>query len=332
MSNHNWSLAIHGGAGTILPAELTPQKELAYHTALQDAIAAGSALLQAGATAADAVVAAIVSLENNILFNAGKGSVFAHNGTHQMDAAIMAGADKSAGAVAGITGVVNPILVANSLRLQGKHVLIAGADAALFAKAEGIPFADKDYFYSEQRYQQWLAALATDSLALDHSAPKLSSTDTLSNQTIATEAAKEKKFSTVGAVALDSFGHLAAATSTGGLTNKHWGRVGDTPIVGAGTWADSRCAISCTGWGEVFIKHVVSHRIAAMVEFLGISVADAAHCVIVQELGLSDPDSGGLIAIAADGTISMPFNTVGMYRASAKGNSTAVSESIVAIF
>jgi beta-aspartyl-peptidase (threonine type) len=229
-----FAIAVHGGAGTILPHLLTPEKEVAYKSALHDAILAGEKILAANGTSLDAVEAAVKVLEDCPLFNAGKGAVFNAAGGHEMDAAIMNGSDKRCGAVAGVSGVRNPIALARAVMEKTEHVLLIGQGAETFAKANHFAMESDDYFFDAFRHEQWLQAKAEDKMQLDHSDNK------------------EKKFGTVGAVAIDRLGNLAAATSTGGMTNKKFGRVGDTPIIGVGTYANNNtCAISCTGMANI---------------------------------------------------------------------------------
>ena len=307
-----FALAIHGGAGTILPAELTPEKEYAYSTALHNALAAGEAVLRAGGTALEAVAAAVTSLEDEPLFNAGRGAVFTHTGTHELDAAIMCGATHRAGAVAGVTGVRNPIVLAQAIALHSEHILLCGEGAAAFAKDQGLAFADASYFDTPMRHAQWQQALLDDTVGLDHSIKVSSAADL-----------KEKKFGTVGAVALDAHGNIAAATSTGGMTNKRYGRVGDTPIIGAGTYADNAtCAISCTGHGEFFIKNVVAYDVACLMRYQNLPLAEAARIVVMDKL-LPQGGEGGLIGIDKEGNITLPFNSAGMYRGWLREGETA---------
>jgi beta-aspartyl-peptidase (threonine type) len=295
------AIAIHGGAGTILRSAMTPEKEARYQQALQDARDTGYAVLLAGGTALDAVEAAVVALEECPLFNAGRGAVFTAAGTHEMDASIMEGAGRQAGAVSLITGVRNPVRLARLVMERSGHVMLAGEGARAFAEAMGVEFKDAAWFHDDFRYDQWQQVKGSETFQLDHSDDK------------------ERKFGTVGAVALDQHGHLAAATSTGGMTNKRFGRIGDSPIIGAGTWADDRtCAISCTGSGEYFIRGVVAYDVACLIEHKGLSLHDAAHEVVMQRLHAIGGD-GGLIALNRHGDIAMPFNTEGMYRA-AKNN------------
>lgn len=294
-----YAIAIHGGAGTILPSMMTPDKQKSFEDALKTALQSGTTILQNGGTALDAVTACVVSLEDCPLFNAGKGAVFNHEGKHEMDASIMDGKIKDAGAVAGVSNIKNPILLARKVMEDSEHLLLAGGGAAIFAKEQGIAFESDAYFYDAFRYQQYQEALATGAVQLDH-------VDT---------AGDGKKFGTVGAVALDTQGHLAAATSTGGLTNKQYGRVGDTPIIGAGTYAnDNSCAISCTGVGELFIRESVAFQIHILMQDAGMSLKEACDLVVKDRL-VKINGEGGLIAIDKHGNIELSFNSDGMYRA-----------------
>ncbi len=291
---HNFGIAIHGGAGTILRSTMTPEKQAQYEAGLGQALAAGYDILAQGGSSLDAVEAAVVSLENFPLFNAGRGSVFNNLGKHEMDACIMDGRTLAAGGVCGVSGIKNPVALARLVMDKSGHVLLSGDGAEEFAQMHNVPFGEDAYFYTEQRYQQWQEALQEDRVQLDHS---------------------EKKFGTVGAVALDAAGDLAAATSTGGMTNKKFGRIGDSPIPGAGTYANnSTCAISCTGHGELFIRSVVAYDISCLMEYKGLSLAAACDVVVHDKL-VKIGGEGGLVAIDRSGNISMPFNSEGMYRA-----------------
>lgn len=295
------SIAIHGGAGTILRSEMSAEKEMEYKEALQEALDAGYTVLEKGGTALDAVEQAVVSLENCPLFNAAKGSVFNALGGHEMDASIMEGKTKLAGAVCGVHNIKNPVALARQVMQQTEHVLLMGEGAMDFAATIGFPFIDDDYFYDDFRYQQWLKIKDSEKFQLDHS------------------DIKDKKFGTVGAVALDIHGNIAAATSTGGMTNKKFGRVGDSPIIGAGTYANNlTCAVSCTGSGEYFLRGVVAYDVSCLMEYKGMSLEDACNEVIHHRLQSIGGD-GGLIAADANGNITLAFNTEGMYRA-AKNN------------
>jgi beta-aspartyl-peptidase (threonine type) len=291
------SIAIHGGAGTLVKGLMTPQLEAEYQMALKTARDQGYSILAKGGTALDAVETAVILLENTPLFNAGKGSVFTNNGTHEMDAAIMDGQSLKAGAVSLITGVKNPISLARDVMEKSHHVFLAGEGAMQFAKIYGHEILGPEYFYDEVRYQQWQGIKDSDGFQLDHSVKK------------------DGKFGTVGAVACDQYGNVAAATSTGGMTNKKFGRVGDSPMIGAGTYANNNtCAVSCTGSGEFFIRGVVAYDVSCLMEYKGLTLQEAANEVIHKRI-LKINGDGGLIAVDAYGNIAMPFNTEGMYRA-----------------
>ncbi|MBX2973137.1 MAG: isoaspartyl peptidase/L-asparaginase [Flavobacteriales bacterium] len=289
------ALAVHGGAGTIERAQMTPTREKAYRDALELALRHGHAVLEKGGAALDAVEAAVRALEDTPLFNAGRGSVFNADGQHEMDASLMSGADLRAGAVAGVQNVKNPITLARRVMDHSNHVLISGLGAFEFAHRQKVELEDDQYFFDDFRYQQWKEVAGSDKVQLDHSD-------------------KEKKFGTVGAVALDASGHLAAATSTGGMTNKKWQRVGDSPIIGAGTYAnDGTCAVSCTGHGESFIRAVAAHDVHALMAYKGLSLEEAVRVVVHEKLPPLDGD-GGLIAVDRNGNIVLDFNCPGMYR------------------
>lgn len=293
---NTFSIAIHGGAGTLVKGMMTPELEWQYKQALKAALDAGYDVLESGGTAVDAVEKSVMILENSHLFNAGKGSVFTAEETHEMDACIMDGKTLNAGAVSLISGIKNPISLAKDVMEKSEHVFLAGEGAMRFAKELDYKLEDASYFYDEFRHKQWLEIKDTDSFQLDHA------------------KTKDSKFGTVGAVACDQKGNIAAATSTGGMTNKKWGRVGDSPMVGAGNYANNKtCAISCTGSGEFFIRGVVAYDVACLIEHKNMSLQDASNEVInkrILELG----GDGGLIAVDAKGNIAMPFNTEGMYR------------------
>lgn len=274
-------------------SSMTAELQQQYEQGLQDALQAGYSVLQAGGSAVDAVQAAVVSLEDFPLFNAGRGSVFNNAGGHEMDASIMDGKNIDAGAVSGIRNVKNPVLLARTIMDKSEHVLLCGQGAEEFAKLQGLQFEDDAYFYNQHRYEQWQQALKEDSVSLDHN---------------------DKKFGTVGAVALDVNGNLAAATSTGGMTNKKFGRMGDSPIIGAGTYANNNtCAISCTGHGELFIRAVVAYDISCLIEYKGLSLKEACNVVVHDKL-VKIQGEGGLVALDKHGNIELPFNSEGMYR------------------
>lgn len=290
-----YAFAIHGGAGTVSRTHMAAWKERAYKEALNRALMAGVDVLEKGGKAVDAVVESISTMEDCALFNAGKGSVFTHKGDHEMDAAIMDGSRLKAGAVSGVQLVKNPILLAQRVMKSSRHVLLGGKETLDFAKKYNIELRPKEYFYEEFRYKQWLKAKSKDEVVLDHDV-------------------EEKKYGTVGAVALDHRGNLAAGTSTGGMVNKKFGRVGDSPIIGAGTYANENCAVSCTGHGEYFIRLVVAHDLACVIQYTDQDLRTAAEHIIYEKLK-NIGGRGGLIAVDKNGHIVMPFNTKGMYRA-----------------
>ncbi|HXB40782.1 MAG TPA: isoaspartyl peptidase/L-asparaginase [Bacteroidia bacterium] len=297
---NSYAIAIHGGAGTILKSSMTPEKETAYKKGLEDAIAAGEKILKNGGTSLDAVEEAIRSLEDCPLFNAGRGAVFTHEGKNEMDASVMEGKTLMAGAVTGVKNIKNPVSLAKAVMQRSGHVFLAGDGAMEFAKKIKSEMMPDEYFFVQQRYDQLQEALKSDTIVLDH---------TDSNQ---------KKFGTVGAVALDVHGDLAAGTSTGGMTNKKHGRVGDTPMIGSGTYANNKtCAISCTGHGEFFIRSVVAYDISCLMEYKGLSLKEACDIAVNQKL-VKIGGEGGLIALDTKGNIELPFNSDGMYRASIK--------------
>jgi beta-aspartyl-peptidase (threonine type) len=304
----NFSIAIHGGAGTLVKGIMTPKLEAAYKSILSLALEGGYSVLENGGTAVNAVEKAVIILEDSHLFNAGKGAVFTANETHEMDASIMDGKTLNAGAISLITGIKNPISLAKDVMEKSEHVFLAGVGAMEFAKDNGYKIVDKSYFYDELRHRQWLEIKDTDRFQLDHATSTKSSTN------------KDSKFGTVGAVACDKYGNIAAATSTGGMTNKKFGRVGDSPMIGAGNYANNNtCAISCTGNGEFFIRGVVAYDVACLMEHRGMSLKQASEEVVHKRI-LALGGDGGLIAVDAEGNIAMPFNTEGMYRASKSSN------------
>jgi L-asparaginase / beta-aspartyl-peptidase len=302
-------LVIHGGAGTILKSQMTAEKEQAYRQALQQALTAGYAVLTAGGTSLDAVVAAVKVLEDNPLFNAGKGAVFTNAGKNEMDAAIMDGSTLKAGSVAGITIIKNPVTAARAVMDKSEHVMLAGKGAEDFARANGCTVVSPSYFFTNERWKALQDAKRKDSLQ------KAGSDNLPNKQALLKQPGNhDEKYGTVGAVALDTKGNLAAATSTGGMTNKRYGRIGDAPIIGAGTYADNNtCAISCTGWGEYFIRLVMAKSISDRMEFAKQSLKDAAEEMVMKKLPALGGD-GGLIAVDKDGNFTMPFCTAGMYR------------------
>jgi L-asparaginase / beta-aspartyl-peptidase len=302
------TLVIHGGAGTITKANMTPEKEKAYKEVLNQALKTGYAILEKGGSSLDAVEATVRVMEDSPLFNAGKGAVFTNEGKNELDAAIMDGKTGKAGAVASLTTVRNPITAARAVMEQSEHVMLIGQGAEKFAKEKGLEIVDPSYFRTETRYQQLqkLKEKEGEKTKLDHDSSGTSSTENI--------FVEGEKFGTVGAVALDAYGNLAAATSTGGMTNKRYGRVGDVPIIGAGTYADNNtCAVSATGHGEYFIRSVVAHDIAALMEYKGYSLKKAADEVVMKKL-VKRGGEGGVIAVDKDGNVAMPFNSAGMYR------------------
>ncbi len=292
-----FSIAIHGGAGTLIKGLMTEELEQQYKSALKASRDTGFKILENGGSAVDAVEIAVKLLEDSPLFNAGKGSVFTAEGTHEMDAAIMEGKHLNAGAVSLISGIKNPVSLAKDVMEKSEHVFLAGEGAMQFANELNYKLEDAKYFFDDFRHKQWLEIKHTDSFQLDHSTKKAS------------------KFGTVGAVACDKQGNIAAATSTGGMTNKKWGRVGDSPMIGAGNYANNKtCAVSCTGSGEFFIRGVVAYDVSCLMEYKGLSLQEASNEVIHKRI-LEIGGDGGLIAVDAQGNIAMPFNTEGMYRA-----------------
>jgi len=305
-SSKKFVIVIHGGAGTILKSQMTPEKEKAYQQGLNDALQKGYEVLSKGGTALDAVEATIEVMEDNPLFNAGKGSVFTHEGKNEMDAAIMDGKMLKAGAVAGVTNIKNPITAARAVMDKSGHVMMAGKGAEQFAAQQGCTIVDPSYFFTEDRWRALQKAKADDSV-------QHFQRDT-SKSFLKQPENKDYKYGTVGCVALDVYGNLAAGTSTGGMTNKKFGRIGDSPIIGAGTYANnSTCAISCTGYGEYFMRLVMAKSVSDRMELAHETLQQAADEMIMHRLGELGGD-GGLIAVDKDGNIAMPFNTTGMYR------------------
>ncbi|HXL58703.1 MAG TPA: isoaspartyl peptidase/L-asparaginase [Chitinophagaceae bacterium] len=301
------TLVIHGGAGTILKEDMTPELEQAYFNGLKEALHAGFAVLEEGGSSVNAVKAAIVILEDNMLFNAGRGSVFTKKGLQEMDAAIMDGSNLEAGSVTGVRNVRNPIELATEVMRNSNHVFLSGKGANDFAIKQGIKLEPDEYFFSQFRYDQWKAIRDSDNYTLDHTYQRLE------------ELMKDKKFGTVGAVACDMNGNIAAATSTGGMTNKKYGRIGDSPIIGCGTYANNNtCAISCTGHGEMFIRTVAAYDVNCLMEYKGMSLNDAMYEVVHKKL-VKIGGEGGMIGVDAKGNSAMIFNSAGMYRA-AKNN------------
>jgi L-asparaginase / beta-aspartyl-peptidase len=300
-----FSIIIHGGAGTILKKNMTPEKEAAYKAKLEEAIRVGYNVLKNGGTSLDAVQKTINVMEDSPLFNSGKGAVFTNAGTNEHDASIMDGKTLNAGASAGTTNVRNPINLARAIMDNSPHVMLSGKGAETFAEEQDLQIVDPSYFYTERRFK-----------ALQRIKEKEKKEGNLDNKAAFYDSdIKDSKFGTVGCVALDKYGNLAAGTSTGGMTNKRWGRIGDAPIIGAGTYANNNtCAVSSTGWGEYFIRAMVAHDISALMEYKGLSLKEAAYEVIqrkVPELG----GDGGIVAVDKHGNMVAEFNTAGMYRA-----------------
>ena len=303
--NTKYVLVMHGGAGTILKKNMTAEKEQAYRAAMTKALQTGYDALKSGKSSLDAVEVAIHVLEDSPLFNAGKGAVFTHEGKNEMDAAIMDGKTLKAGAIAGVTVIRNPISAARAVMEKSEHVMMAGKGAEDFAKQAGLTIVDPSYFYTEDRWKGLQQALKQDSMktVLDHD-KKASKLGTIN---------RDFKFGTVGAVALDKAGNLAAGTSTGGMTNKRYGRIGDAPIIGAGTYANNATAgVSGTGLGEFYIRTVLAYDLSAMMEYQKLSV-DQASKKVIEKMGKLGGD-GGLIALDKNGHVAMEFNTAGMYR------------------
>ncbi|MBD3256952.1 beta-aspartyl-peptidase [candidate division GN15 bacterium] len=303
------AIAIHGGAGTIMKTMMTDEKEKAYRDKLTESLQAGYAVLKEGGPAIDAVLAAVRVMEDSPLFNAGKGAVFTHEGENEQDACICDGNSRNVGAVAAVRRIASPIMLARLVLDRSPHVLLSGEGAETFAQEHGIELVDKEYFHTDFRWNQLQQAIRREKKAkapqtqLDHSHDK-----------DAEDENEKEKMGTVGAVAVDSRGDLAAATSTGGMTNKRYGRIGDTPMIGAGTYADNAtCAVSATGVGEFFMRCVTGFDMAAMMLYKKMSLHDAAEWAVMQKLKEMG-GSGGVIAIDRSGNIAMPFNTPGMYR------------------
>jgi beta-aspartyl-peptidase (threonine type) len=298
-----YTLVIHGGAGTILKEDMTPDLEKAYMDGLNQALQVGFAVLEEGGTAVNAVKASLVVLEDHVLFNAGRGAVFTKKGVQEMDAAIMDGKSLEAGAVAGVRNVRNPIELATEVMHNSNHVFLSGKGANDFAIKQGVKLEPDEYFFSQFRYDQWKAIRDSDTYSLDHTHHHLE------------ELMRDKKFGTVGAVACDQHGHLAAATSTGGMTNKKYGRIGDSPLIGAGTYAnDATCAISCTGHGEMFIRAVASYDVSCLMEYSQLNLQEAMDRVVNNKLKQLNGE-GGMIGVDGKGNYAMIFNSAGMYRA-----------------
>lgn len=312
-------IAIHGGAGAITRAAMSAEKEQLYLAELERIVSAGQAILAAGGSALDAVTEAVRLLEECPLFNAGKGAVFTHQGTHELDACIMDGRTLDAGAICGVSHIRNPVMTARKVLENSPHVLFTGAGAEDFARASGQEMVEPAYFFTQERYDQLQRAIAADTgVMLDHDGATLNASGDPIDP--------DRKFGTVGAVAIDELGNLAAATSTGGMTNKQAGRVGDSPIIGAGCYASNNTvAISSTGTGEVFMRTVAAYDVAALMEYAGLTLAEATHKVVQEKL-LPLGGSGGMIAVDKFGNVELPFNSEGMYRGFARvGEAPVVS-------
>jgi L-asparaginase / beta-aspartyl-peptidase len=305
-----FAIVIHGGAGTILKKNMTPEREAEYKAKLEEAIMVGYNILKNGGTSLEAVTKTINVMEDSPLFNAGKGAVFTNAETNELDASIMDGKTLNAGAVAGVTNVKNPIDLALAVMDKSEHVMLAGKGAESFAEEQGLEIVDPSYFFTESRFNSLQRIKDREKTELDHDAKSAYYDSDL----------KDYKFGTVGCAALDKNGNLAAGTSTGGMTNKRWGRIGDAPIIGAGTYANNEtCAVSSTGWGEYFIRAMVAHDISALMGYKGLSLEEAAR-VVIQEKVANLGGDGGIVAVDKNGNITMEFNTAGMYRASIKSN------------
>ena len=305
-----FTIVIHGGAGTILKEDITPDLEQAYSEGLRVALDAGYAVLEEEGSAVNAVKAALVIMEDNMLFNAGRGAVFTKKGVQEMDAAIMDGSTLDAGSVAGVRNVRNPIELAAEVMRNSNHVFLSGKGANDFAIKQGIKLEPDEYFFSQFRYDQWKSIRDSDNYSLDHTHQRLE------------ELMKDKKFGTVGAVACDQKGNIAAATSTGGMTNKKYGRIGDSPLIGCGTYANNKtCGISCTGHGEMFIRAVAAYDVSCLMEYKGYTLQEAMDIVVKEKL-VKIHGEGGMIGVDAKGNAAMVFNSAGMYRAvrSSDGN------------
>lgn len=335
---NKYTLVIHGGAGTITRKNMTPEREKAYRETLELALKTGYEVLKKGGTSLDAVEATVRVMEDSPLFNAGKGAVFTHEGKNEMDAAIMDGQTLKAGSIAGVTTIRNPISTARKVMDKSEHVMLVGKGAEEFAKLQGETIVEPSYFYTESRWNGLQKAIQEEKIQLDHSEQPLTpkgeqkqqpSNDSKMKKNNESPSAsinevifEGKKFGTVGAVALDQYGNLAAATSTGGMTNKRWNRVGDAPIIGAGTYANNNtCAVSATGHGEFFIRSVVGYDISALMEYKGLPLQKAADEVVMNKL-VKIGGEGGIIAVDRNGNIAMPFNSEGMYRGYIKADGT----------
>ena len=304
---NDFAIIIHGGAGTILKKNMSDEKEAAYKEKLKEAINVGHTILKNGGTSAEAVMRTIQVMEESPLFNAGKGAVFTHEETNELDASFMDGKTLNAGAVAGVTNVKSPIELAIKVMTDSDHVMLSGKGASVFAKEKGLEIVDPSYFYTERRFKSLQRIKNRNKTELDHDDKKAAFYDA---------DIKNAKFGTVGCVALDKSGNIAAGTSTGGMTNKRWGRIGDAPIIGSGTYANNlTCGVSSTGWGEYFIRSQVAYDISAQMEYQNKTLKEATTDVIQNKLTKLG-GTGGVVALDKNGNMSFEFNTAGMYRAS----------------
>jgi len=304
---NDFAIIIHGGAGTILKKNMTDEKEAAYKAKLEEAIKVGHTILKNGGTSQEAVIKTIQVMEESPLFNAGKGAVFTNAGTNELDASFMDGKTLNAGAVAGVKDVKSPIELAVKVMTDSEHVMLSGEGASTFAKEKGLEIVDPSYFYTERRFKSLQRIIDREKTQLDHN----DKTAVFYDSDI-----KNAKFGTVGCVALDKNGNIAAGTSTGGMTNKRWGRIGDAPIIGSGTYANNNtCGVSSTGWGEYFIRSQVAYDISAQMEYQQKSLKEATTDVIQNKLTKLG-GTGGVVALDKNGNMSFEFNTAGMYRAS----------------
>ena len=310
-----FAIVIHGGAGTILKKDMTAEKEKAYQDKLTEALNAGYSILENGGSSTDAVIETIKIMEDSPLFNAGKGAVFTNAATNEMDASIMEGHTQNAGAVCGVKTIKNPITAARLVMDKSPHVMLCSQGADEYAKENGLKIENKEYFFNPERYKQLQRIIKSEKIQLDHD-----HIEDDQGYEINPNELKDSKFGTVGAVALDKNGNITAGTSTGGMTNKKYDRVGDSPIIGAGTYANNNsCGISCTGHGEYFIRKVVAYDVAAMMEYKGMTLKEASDYIVNTKL-VEFGGSGGLVGIDKEANIVMPFNTKGMYRGYKKFN------------
>jgi len=312
----NYTLAIHGGAGTILRSDLSAEVEKNYSNALRAALVAGQAVLEKGGQALDAVVAAVAVLEDSPLFNAAKGAVFSNEGRHELEASLMCGKTMNAGAAAGVSNVKNPIKLSEKILWKDEFVYLSGKGAERFALQNGLEIVDQSYFFTQARYDQWQEARKSDKILLDHDGSHHQLVQENRGLVYEEIALHERKFGTVGAVAKDMYGNLAAGTSTGGLTNKKFGRLGDSSVIGIGTYANNNtCAVSCTGYGEYFLRAVVAYDISCLMEYKGMSLKEACNYVVKDKL-VKFGGEGGVIAVDTLGNAELCFNSEGMYRGS----------------